>query len=160
MLVIDPRFWETKTLEQMTAQEWEALCDGCGRCCLFKLEDEDTHEIFYTRVICRYLNLETGACGVYSERTQRVPTCLKLDPQRVSELGWIPRTCAYRRLAEGRHLATWHPLIAGSRKRMQKSGISVNRRKSPLGGDCILSEEMADMQHLEDYIIIPALRGL
>jgi uncharacterized cysteine cluster protein YcgN (CxxCxxCC family) len=138
-------FWETKTLEQMTKEEWEALCDTCGRCCLFKLEDEDTHEVFYTRVICRYFNVEAGACRVYSERTELVPTCLQLDPQRVRELGWIPHTCAYRRLAEGRPLAAWHPLKTGSRKRMQKSGIAVNRH--------ILNEELADMEHLEDYIV-------
>ena len=138
-------FWETKTLDQLTPQEWEALCDSCGRCCLFKLEDEDTHEIFYTRVICRYFNIAAGACRVYSTRTQLAPTCLQLDAQRVAELGWIPRTCAYRRLAEGQGLADWHPLIAGSRKRMQKSGISVNYGA--------LSEEMVDMDHLEDYIV-------
>ena len=138
-------FWETKTLEEMTPEEWEALCDSCGRCCLFKLEDEDTHEIFYTRVICRYFNIEEGTCQVYSERTQLVPTCLELDPQRVRELGWIPHSCAYRRLAEGRRLAAWHPLIAGSRKRMQKSGAAVNHST--------LSEEIVEMDHLEDYIV-------
>ncbi|MGD0005473.1 MAG: YcgN family cysteine cluster protein [Anaerolineaceae bacterium] len=144
MPVLEAPFWETKTLEQLTTQEWEALCDTCGRCCLFKLEDEDTHEIFYTRVICRYFNIEAGACRVYCDRTQLVRTCLQLDPHRVSELGWIPRTCAYRRLAEGRRLAAWHPLIAGSRKRMQKCGIAVNQH--------VISEEMVDMDHLEDYI--------
>jgi len=138
-------YWETKPLDQMTSGEWEALCDTCGRCCLFKLEDEDTHEIFYTRVICRYFNIEAGACGVYSERTRLVPTCLQLDAQRVAELGWIPHTCAYRRLAEGKGLAAWHPLICGSRKRMQKSGIAVNHGA--------LSEETVDMDHLEDYIV-------
>jgi len=138
-------FWETKTLEEMTPEEWEALCDSCGRCCLFKLEDEDTHEIFYTRVICRYFNIEEGSCRVYSERTQLVPTCLELDPQRGRELGWIPHSCAYRRLAEGRRLAAWHPLIAGSRKRMQKSGAAVNHST--------LSEEIVEMDHLEDYIV-------
>jgi uncharacterized cysteine cluster protein YcgN (CxxCxxCC family) len=141
----EARFWETKTLEQMTPQEWEALCDTCGRCCLFKLEDEDTHEIFYTRVVCRFFNIEAGACRVYSERTTLVPTCLELDAQRVAELGWIPRSCAYRRLAEGQGLADWHPLLAGSRNRMQKSGIAVNHSA--------LSEEMADMDHLENYIV-------
>jgi len=141
----DAPFWETKTLDQMTPKEWEALCDTCGRCCLFKLEDEDTHEIFYTRVICRYFNIEEGACQVYSARTQLVPTCLQLDTQRVSELGWIPRSCAYRRLAEGRRLAAWHPLIAGSRKRMRKSGIAVKHST--------LSEEVVDMDHLENYIV-------
>jgi len=145
MPVSEAPFWETKTLEQLTIEEWEALCDTCGRCCLFKLEDQDTHEIFYTRVICRYFNIEAGACRVYCDRTQLVPTCLQLDPHRVNELGWIPRTCAYRRLAEGRRLAAWHPLIAGSRKRMQKSGIAVNQR--------VISEEMVDMDHLENYIV-------
>jgi uncharacterized protein len=138
-------YWETKTLEQMTPTEWEALCDTCGRCCLFKLEDEDTREIFYTRVICRYFNIEEGACQVYSERTRLVPTCLELNAQRVTELNWIPRTCAYRRLAEGKPLAAWHPLMCGSRKRMQKSGIAVNHST--------LSEEVVDMDHLEDYIV-------
>ncbi len=145
MPVSEAPFWETKTLEQLTIEEWEALCDTCGRCCLFKLEDEDTHEIFYTRVICRYFNIEAGACRVYCDRTQLVPTCLQLDPHRVNEMGWIPRTCAYRRLAEGRRLAAWYPLITGSRKRMQKSGIAVNQR--------VISEEMIDMDHLENYIV-------
>jgi len=145
MPVSEAPFWETKTLEQMTTEEWEALCDTCGRCCLFKLEDGDTHEIFYTRVICRYFNIEAGACRVYCDRTQLVPTCLQLDPHRVAELGWIPHTCAYRRLAEGRRLTAWHPLIAGSRKRMQKCGIAVNQ--------LAISEEMVDMDYLEDYII-------
>ncbi len=144
MLADQTPFWETKTLAEMNPEEWEALCDGCGRCCLFKLEDEDTHEIFYTRVVCRYFNVETGRCRVYAERTELVPTCLQLDPGRVSELGWIPRSCAYRRLAEGRKLAAWHPLIAGSRTRMQKNGVAVNRQ--------IISEDLADMDHLEDYI--------
>jgi uncharacterized cysteine cluster protein YcgN (CxxCxxCC family) len=138
-------FWVTKTLDQMTIEEWESLCDSCGRCCLFKLEDEDTAEIFYTRVICRFFDMETCHCSVYSDRTRLVPTCLKLDPERAATLKWIPRSCAYRRLAEGKGLARWHPLVAKNPRSIHKSGISVKNKA--------ISEDDVDMDNLEDYVV-------
>ncbi len=137
-------FWQTKTLEDMSPEEWELLCDGCGRCCLIKLEDEDTRELFFTRVICRYFDLAACRCKVYDQRTRLVPTCLMLDAQRIRQLTWIPRTCAYRRLAEGQGLAEWHPLVAGNSQAIRKAGISVR-------GKVILEDQISE-EELTDYI--------
>ena len=142
---IEKPFWEVKSLGDMTAAEWEALCDGCGRCCLHKLEDIDSAEIFYTRVICRYFDQEHGRCTVYAERTALVPTCLKLDAALVRQLKWIPRTCAYRRLAENQGLADWHPLVCGSQRKMHRAGIAVNRK--------VISEADIDIEKLEDFVV-------
>lgn len=121
-------FWEDKTLEQMSAEEWEALCDGCGRCCLIKLEDEDTGEIITSDVHCRLLNSDTCKCVDYPHRKKKVPDCIKLTPQNVREIKWIPVSCAYRRLAEGRGLAWWHPLISGDPETVEAIGVSVRGR--------------------------------
>jgi uncharacterized protein len=142
---IEKPFWEVKSLNEMTPAEWEALCDGCGRCCLHKLEDIDSAEIYYTRVICRFFDLEQGRCTVYTERTHLVPTCLKLDAALITQLKWIPRTCAYRRLAESQGLADWHPLVCGNQRKMQHAGISVNRK--------VVSEADIDMDRLEDFVV-------
>lgn len=124
-------FWETKTLEEMTPEEWESLCDGCGRCCLLKLEDEDTGETFNSNVRCQLLNGHTCRCSNYAHRHELVPDCVRLDPEAVRTLGWIPTTCAYRRLAEGRGLAWWHPLISGDPQTVIDAGISVRSRTVP-----------------------------
>ena len=121
-------FWEEKTLEEMTAEEWEALCDGCGRCCLMKLEDEDTGEIYTSDVHCRLLDGETCKCTDYSHRTARVPDCIRLTPENVRTIPWIPGTCAYRRLAEGKGLAWWHPLVSGDPETVIAAGVSVKGR--------------------------------
>ena len=121
-------FWEDKTLDQMSPEEWEALCDGCGRCCLVKLEDEDSGEIITSDVRCKLLDGDSCACSDYPNRQAIVPDCIKLTPQNVATIAWIPRTCAYRRLAEGKGLAWWHPLISGDMQTIEDVGVSVRGR--------------------------------
>lgn len=121
-------FWEEKSLSQMNDAEWEALCDGCGRCCLVKLEDEDSGEIITSDVRCKLLDGDTCACTDYPNRKAKVPDCIKLTPENVLTIPWIPRTCAYRRLAEGKGLAWWHPLIAGDMQAIEDVGVSVRGR--------------------------------
>ncbi|MFX4229284.1 MAG: YcgN family cysteine cluster protein [Porticoccaceae bacterium] len=108
------RYWETKKLAEMTQDEWEALCDGCGKCCLHKLQDEDDGFVYYTSVACVMLDCETCRCKDYPNRTQHVPDCVQLSKENVETLTWMPSTCAYRLLAEGKGLPTWHPLITGT----------------------------------------------
>ena len=124
-------YWRTKTLEEMTREEWEALCDGCARCCLLKLEDADTGEIAYTDIACRLLDSGTCHCTRYRQRLRLVPDCVDLTPERVRKLGWLPSTCAYRLLAEGRDLAWWHPLVSGDPETVHRAGISVRGRVVP-----------------------------
>lgn len=121
------RFWERFPLHALTAQEWEALCDGCGRCCLVRLEDEDTGEHFCTRLSCRLLDTRTCQCSDYAHRTERVPGCVQVTPE-VAGWDWLPATCAYRRLARGQGLAAWHPLISGDPASVHRAGISVRGR--------------------------------
>lgn len=127
----------------MTKREWESLCDGCARCCLLKLEDEDTGEFIHTNVVCRLLDLETCQCTDYKNRSKVVPTCIKVTAKNAATLGWMPPTCAYRRLAEGRGLAWWHPLVSGDAETVHLAGISVRHR--------VISEEEIDEDDLEDY---------
>ncbi len=118
-------FWKQKSLAAMSREEWESLCDGCGKCCLHKLEDEDSGELAYTRVICRYFDEDSCRCQVYTERKTLVPTCVVLTPGNLKDLPWMPQTCAYRLLYEGKDLPAWHPLLSGSRKQIEESGNTV-----------------------------------
>ena len=109
----------------MTTAEWESLCDGCGRCCLLKLQDEDTDEVYVTRLACRLLDTGSCQCKDYGDRFTHVPDCVTIDPDKVRRLAWLPTSCAYRRLAEGRELAWWHPLVSGSPETVHQAGVSV-----------------------------------
>ncbi len=138
-------FWKRKTLEEMTPEEWESLCDGCARCCLYKLEDEDTGEIYYTNVICRLLDTFRCRCTAYTERRSLMPTCLVLTPEIVRQIQWMPKTCAYRLVHEGKDLEWWHPLVSGDPNTVHQAGISVRYRTQ--------AEADVDMENLEDYIV-------
>ncbi len=124
-------FWRRKSLAEMTDVEWESLCDGCAKCCLIKLEDEDTGEISYTDIACRLLDLGRCRCTRYPERSRLVPDCVVLAPEKVGDLGWMPSTCAYRLISEGRDLPWWHPLVSGDPNTVHEAGISVRGRVVP-----------------------------
>jgi uncharacterized protein len=137
-------FWKTKSLEQMSREEWESLCDGCGRCCLNKLEDEDTGRFLYTRTACKLLDLKTCQCTDYPNRAARVPDCVTLTPKIVGDLGWLPKTCAYRLLDEGHMLQWWHPLVSGRAETVTEAGISV-------AGE-VYTEEGISVDELVDHL--------
>lgn len=138
-------FWQTKSLEEMSLTEWESLCDGCGRCCLVKLEDEDTQEIHLTRLSCRLLDVGSCRCSDYPNRQSKVPDCIAIDPEKVRSLGWLPPTCGYRLIAEGRGLQWWHPLVSGSPDTVHEAGVSVR--------GWALNETRIKPDHLHRYII-------
>jgi uncharacterized cysteine cluster protein YcgN (CxxCxxCC family) len=124
-------FWRRKSLAEMSPAEWESLCDGCGKCCLHKLEDEETGEIAHTNVACRLLDIGNCRCTRYAERKRFVPDCVQLDPSNVGALKWMPSTCAYRLLAEGKDLPAWHPLVSGDPDTVHRAGVSVRGRCVP-----------------------------
>ena len=133
-------FWETKSLHKMTKDEWEALCDGCGKCCLHKIEDADTGKVHYTHVACRLLDTGTIRCTDYPMRKRLVPDCLQLTPENISTFKWLPESCAYRLLAEGKPLYDWHPLVSGRPDSVHEAGISVK-------GKCVSEREAGDLRN-------------
>ncbi|AUX85842.1 YcgN family cysteine cluster protein [Acinetobacter sp. ACNIH2] len=140
-----PQFWKKYPLEALNTQEWEALCDGCGLCCLVKLEDEDTQEVAYTKVACKLLDCTTARCSNYPERLDYVPDCIQLTPEKLRQIHWLPASCAYRRLNEGKSLPSWHYLNTGSRQNV------IQARKSA-AGRCI-SETEVDEEQIDEYIV-------
>ena len=139
-------FWKTRPLGTFDNAQWEALCDGCAKCCLYRFEDEDTREIHFTNVCCRYLNQENCRCSDYASRSKNVPDCVQVTPQVLRDPYWLPATCAYRLLAEGKALPWWHPLVSGDPRTVVQSGNSVCGR--------VVSELDADQlqQHLIDWL--------
>jgi len=121
-------FWAKKTLKEMTATEWESLCDNCGRCCLHSVRDGKTGKIQFIAVSCRFLNISTCRCMVYADRKQRDPNCITLSPDKVRQIKKLPYTCAYRSLADGRQLEWWHPLVSGDPNTVHAAGISVQNK--------------------------------
>ena len=163
---MNERFWETKTLEQMNDQEWEALCDGCGKCCLHKfIEDDEANEaaptdelradeqVHYTNIVCSYLNTKACQCTQYENRTVLVPDCVKLTKENLKDIFFMPTSCSYRRLYENRGLPSWHPLLnKGKKAAMHKEGMSVRGKT--------VYETDVDLTHFEDYIALWPLEDL
>ena len=138
-------FWKRKSLREMNCAEWESLCDGCGKCCLLKLLDEDSGAVDYTDVACKLLNTETCRCRDYKNRNRLVPGCVVLSPGKLEHLPWMPSTCAYRLLHEGKDLPDWHPLVSGDAGTVHSAGMSVRRR--------VIPEMLVDEDDLEDHIV-------
>jgi uncharacterized cysteine cluster protein YcgN (CxxCxxCC family) len=141
----DAPFWKRKTLEEMNVAEWESLCDGCGKCCTFTLEDEDTGDLYRTSVACQLF--DDGACGCrdYSNRFATVPECLKVTPQNIAEMDFFPHTCAYVLVYEGKDLPEWHHLVCGDREEIHRRGLSVRNKT--------LSEKALGGADMDDFVI-------
>lgn len=163
-MALEANFWQHKTLAEMNNEEWEALCDGCAKCCLNKFIDDDEEEgptailhqneqVHYSNIACRYLNSHKCECTQYELRTVLVPDCIKLTKENLKDIFFMPNSCAYRRLHEGRGLASWHPLLNGGKKSlMHKKQMSVRNKT--------ISEDHVDMDKFEDYIVSWPLNDL
>jgi len=152
-------FWQVKSLAQMSRQEWESICDGCAKCCLHKLIDDDEQEqmvdtehmgeaeqLHFTSVACRYLNDKKCQCTVYDKRTQLVPSCVRLTQDNIDQVFYMPKSCSYRRLQEGRGLPSWHPLLhKGKKTQMHQAGMSVRGK--------VIFDDMIDESQYQDYIV-------
>jgi uncharacterized cysteine cluster protein YcgN (CxxCxxCC family) len=139
-------FWKTKTLSEMTAEEWESLCDGCAKCCLHKLEDEDTGNVYFTSLACRLIDLKTCRCTRYTQRSQLIPNCVDLKHIHAEQYYWLPTTCAYRLVHEGKDLPTWHPLVSKITNSVETAGISIR-------GYARKESKNDNMDDLEDFIL-------
>ena len=139
-------FWKEKTLTEMSREEWESLCDHCGKCCLTKLEDEDDiGSVYYTNIVCDLLDERDGSCTDYWNRETLVPTCLRLTQDNLDQIGWLPPSCAYRRIMEGRGLAKWHHLVSGDKNTIHEMGHSVLGR--------VVFEKEINEDDLEEHIV-------
>ncbi|QGX38670.1 YcgN family cysteine cluster protein [Permianibacter aggregans] len=143
MSALKPFYWRGKSLEELSKTEWEALCDGCGKCCTYKLEDTETGELYQTNVCCKLLDTHACQCADYKNRKKYVSDCVQLKPENVLSFDWLPPTCAYVRVAKGKDLPKWHYLVCGDRQRIHEVGKSVQ--------DKVLSEENAGP--LDQHII-------
>lgn len=137
----DP-FWKTTPLHKMDRDQWESLCDGCGKCCLLKLEDEDTGDIAYTRIHCKLFNSNTCQCSDYANRKSIVEDCVKLTPAGLEEINWMPESCAYRRIRDGKNLPDWHHLVCGDRERIHAEGQSIKGRT--VSEETVFDEDQID----------------
>ncbi|SMF08586.1 hypothetical protein SAMN02745866_00632 [Alteromonadaceae bacterium Bs31] len=145
MSSVRDKFWQSLSLGELNDEEWEALCDGCGKCCLNKLEDEESGELAYTAVACRQLDESTCRCKNYPQRKDLVPECIVIDINQPEIFEWLPGTCAYRRLYENKALEAWHPLISGNCQSVQLAGHSVAGK--------VISEEFVHPDALEEYVV-------
>jgi len=141
-------FWKTKNMAEMSQKEWESLCDGCGKCCCIRLEDEDTAQIYITDVVCKLFDAESCQCTDYPNRSQKVPDCVTLTPENTPQLHWMPQTCAYRILANGGELPSWHHLVSGSRETIHEAGMSVQ-------GAVISEVHVPEDDHIKRIVIWP-----
>ncbi len=138
-------FWKAKSLQQLSEAEWESLCDGCARCCMVKLQDEDTDEVVYTSIVCDLLDQQRCRCTRYPQRHELVADCVELSVEKIAEFHWLPKSCAYRTIAEGRDLAWWHPLVSGDAETVFTAGIAVRGK--------VMAEADVPLGHEEDMIV-------
>lgn len=138
-------WWHDLALDELTPAQWESLCDGCARCCLHKLEDEETGEVFYTGIRCRYLDEQTCRCTDYANRSVLVPNCIRLQPEQLGDFDWLPLTCAYRLRSHGKPLPEWHPLVSGEAESVHRAGISIRGRA--------ISDEYVHPDGYEEHIV-------